>query len=354
MGLDLLDAFKSYTVPLSYIIVFFLVLAVLVVLGVRFYLKNKKLEQEGKIKMSVWRYKNLLTKKHFTLEDIDLIDDICKKYDLKEKGKYLMDREVFNRLSKKYMAEHIVHLSHDEQEVNLRLLSNIREKCHFDKVKTGSSLYSTHELESNLNVTIQCQNEIMQTVVLDNLEPYFVVSMPDDAPVIPDQSAVQVSFWRAKDGHYNINTKILKSLPDPLYVYCLSHKNNIHLDYHRDFLRVNCNINCQFKSVRKSFIYFEDTAEVKKGKGVIINMSGGGLAVRTSKNLSKESYVSISFAITRSFVLKDVKGKVVDIEERGGEQMIYHISFIGLADRLLENIINHVETIHYMRKVETK
>lgn len=351
MGVDIFDAYNNYEVPIWQTLTFIILILMFVFYIVWALMKTAQKEKENKIKFSIKNYKHLLNKKNFSVEEKNLIEEICNKYGLKAKDSFLLDRSVFNSLTSKYLSEVIPTLSKDKRDIVYRFIHNIRKTINFDKPKTGTSLQSTHEIEFHQPVTIHLKKEKYEGELLENIEPYFVVSMPKKQEIIPEKSSVQVSFLRPKDGYYDVKTRVLKSIAEPNYVYCIKHVNNIHLTYHREYLRIDTEIPCRFKSVKKSFIISEDSSKMKKGKGVITNISGGGLSFYSSNQLVKDTYLSISFKINYELMVKNIKALIVYIDNKKEQGYTYHISFVGISDKLQNKINKYVNNVYHLKKI---
>lgn len=146
-----------------------------------------------------------------------------------------------------------------------------------------------------------------------------------------------------KDGVYNFTEPVIGRVAKPFPYFIIKTPKKINRIQRRNYVRILVNLLVDF------FILNEDHTE---GKGVSINLSGGGIKLMLLKPIDIESNLEVSFTLTNGIRCKNIIGEIVreDIEENeNGKRYYYSIEFLEVEDKMRDDIISYLFDIQRER-----
>lgn len=207
----------------------------------------------------------------------------------------------------------------------LELEINSKIEVLFDKTAYKSTIQDINYEEESLLIAIPVTDGVYLTL---------------NAEDVIDQV-----FYDTKGNVFKYKTKVIKRVTDnqiPFYKVTLPY--NVEKIQRRDYVRVNTAESIEYKLDEKMKKYEKD--ETPYGKGLLLDLSGGGMRFIGSKEVSHGSIIKANVKYENETV--EVKGKIVRVEKTKDKKFIYGISFMDISNSAREKIIRLVFTI--MRK----
>ncbi|MFC1504624.1 flagellar brake protein [Spirochaetota bacterium] len=307
---------------------------------------NKKQKKKESLEESMSRYNLLSVKLKFTEEEKAFIDMISVKFGLEAKGVFIIDRSIFNTLIERYINEDMVRMSDLAKSSFYTTISNLRRKLNFHKPDPHSIIRTTKEIDINQKISLHVGQRIYQSQVLENIEEYLIVTPPkynDKHIIVSTGQDIYFYFYRSKDGHYRIKTKVIKLIPEPMYSLGLEHTKKIKLPVKRQYLRAIVSMETTFTVLGSDFFHSSqpNPATVFKNKhGTIVNISGGGAAVITSEDIDIGSYVILDFKLSIR-VISNLQAKLLKKVRLNDTTFKYGMKFIGMHEDIKKFILDY-------------
>jgi c-di-GMP-binding flagellar brake protein YcgR len=162
----------------------------------------------------------------------------------------------------------------------------------------------------------------------------------------------QISFSRPEDGVYEFQTHAMRSVSrDSQYFLLLAHAGEIKRTQSREYYRLPVRTGIEFDkfawNADPEHRYHGGISEPgEKLQGLLINIGGGGVLLRTSGDLRKNDLIAFDIPLPGGDdKLTDVLAKVVEIEQSDSGQHNIHVQFLNLKqsdkDMISKSIQQH-------------
>lgn len=207
----------------------------------------------------------------------------------------------------------------------LELKINSKIDVVFDKVYYKSTIQDINYKEESLLISIPVTDGIYLTLNAEDV--------------------IEQIFYDSNGNVFKYDTKIIKRVTDnQIPFYKVTFPYNIEKVQRRDYVRVNTAETMEYKLDEKIKKYEKD--EKPYEKGVLLDLSGGGMRFKGNKEFSRGNILVAKIKYEDQNI--EVKGKIVRVEKTEDKKYIYGISFMDISNSAREKIIRLVFTI--MRK----
>lgn len=207
----------------------------------------------------------------------------------------------------------------------LELEINSKIEVLFDRTAYKSTIQDINYEEESLLIAIPVIDGVYLTLNADDV--------------------IEQIFYDKKGNVFKYNTKIIKRVSDnKIPFYKVTFPYNIEKVQRRDYVRVNTAESMEYKLEEKIKKYEKD--ETPYEKGLLLDLSGGGMRFKGSKEFPQGSIIKSNVKYENESI--EVRGKIVRIEKTEDKKYIYGISFMDISNSAREKIIRLVFNI--MRK----
>ncbi len=265
----------------------------------------------------------------------------------------------FHRLFGPRMHELVVASEHDKRSREmLDGIFALRKKLFGDIPYHFGNLTSTVQLRIGQKIAIHFEFQgsayNFNSVVLDVDSEAITVANPsgEDGYFLLDRGQrVKVSFSRPEDGHYEFETTTLRAVSlASQYFLLLAHADKIRRMQSRMFYRVASRIEVDIsrfawdKNPQQRY-HSGKTDPGEKMQGLVVNLGGGGVLLRTTGDLRKNDLVTFNLPLTEEVRFDDVLGKVMEVVpgKDEGDFNSVHVQFLNLKGSDKDAIIKIIQ-----------
>ncbi len=299
--------------------------------------------------------------KGLTSAELELVKKLAGKRSKVDLRHVFSSIREFHRLFGPKMHELVAASERDESARGmLDGIFTLRKKLFGDISYHFGSLTSTIQIKIGQRITIRFNyNDSpfdFSSVVLDVDSEAITVANPsrEDGYFMLDKGQqVKVSFNRPEDGYYEFETRTMRAVSrDSQFFLLLAHADKIQRMQSRMYYRCTTRIEVEIsrfawdKNPQQRF-HPGKTDPGEKMMGLLVNLGGGGVLLRTEGKLQKNDLVAFDLPLTEAERLGDVLGKVVEVVpgKPGQEFIDVHVQFLNLKgsdkDKIMRVIQQH-------------
>ena len=197
------------------------------------------------------------------------------------------------------------------------------------------------KLSINGNVQINYDDITYKSVVQDVQDNYFAISIPvaNNDYLTLKQEELNMYYYVEGESYFKLKAEVIGRIKeDNLPMYKLTNPYNILKIQRRNFVRVS--------TVEYVFYRNNSSENERWQKGVIVDLSGGGLRLRAGRDINLDDEILVNLFVNETKV--SVIGKIVRLEEDKDNRNVYGVEFIEIDERKRDKIITKVFNI--MRK----
>lgn len=199
------------------------------------------------------------------------------------------------------------------------------------------------KLEINGNIQILEGEVFYKSNLQDVTESYILIDIPVNNGIyltMNDNDEIEAEHYVDGGSYYKFNCRVLgRTREGKLNLYKLSKPYNISKIQRRNYVRVDM--------VEYAFYKLQnDNGEVWK-KGIILDLSGGGMKIKIEEKLSLRDRVTVNIFIAENEKVQIV-GEVVRVEKSNTGEYICGLKFKEISERTRDKIIQKV--FEQMRK----
>ena len=226
----------------------------------------------------------------------------------------------------------------------------LKNKLGFDDKMINSGKYKIY---TNLNLDYQKK---MEEELLNNMkDEKIVAAMPiSEGHIVPIEpgSRMHAYFYTVK-GIFSCEILVTeRGKEGNIYIMEVECTTELKKFQRRQFYRLPCTIEGYFRKLtdtellrfQHDNIVPEDTQDVDKG--IIVDISGGGLRIMTEKPLEKNNYIYIRFPVEMNIGNRDIEvvGRVILSLESPNRKDCYdnRIQFKGISHELRETVVKYI------------
>ena len=291
--------------------------------------------------------------------DLELVKRLAGKHSKVDLRRVFQSVREFHRLFGPRMHE--LMTASESDKGSRRTLDGIfalRKKLFGDISYHFGNLTSTIQLRIGQKISIrfelQGSSYNYNSVVLDVDSEAITVANPsrkDGYFMLDKGQLVKVSFNRPEDGYYEFETKALRAVSlASQYFLLLAHADKIQRMQSRMYYRVTSRIEVELnrfawdKNPQQRF-HPGQTDPGEKMKGLVVDLGGGGVLLRTTGSLQQNDLVAFDLPLTEETRFDDVLGKVLEVTPGKGEQdfIDVHVQFLNLKGSDKDAIIRIIQ-----------
>ncbi|MGL4774121.1 MAG: flagellar brake protein [Clostridium sp.] len=195
----------------------------------------------------------------------------------------------------------------------------------------------------NNRIEILREDENFKSIVQDVNNEMFSINIPvSNGVYLPLQNGEEVNFFYYVDngGCFKFDGKVIEKLiENNMHLYKISNPYNVKKIQRRSFVRVDTIEQTYYRVIK------EDN-DGKWNKGLVVDLSGGGLRFKIKDEVNLSDIVEINLIINDEKL--PVKGEIVRIDRTEDKEFMCGINFIDLRERERDKIISKV--FQLMRK----
>ena len=230
-------------------------------------------------------------------------------------------------------------------------IHSIRRKLNFAPAGFGEHIHSTRELKPeqkivlepldkrfryNATVTAITEKDIHATLQIDE----------DEIPGLEDGETFTGHFWRAGEGLYSFKTTLesLSFKEKPQFV--LNHAVNFEYTQNREFPRIDVSRRFRFSVLRTDAVKTDKRIVPKEYRGVLKDISGGGLRFTFEGHLNAGDYIAFDFNLQEPPKEPEkiaLIAEVLDIGKEKGGSIVARAEFIATPDESRDMVVAFVE-----------
>lgn len=200
------------------------------------------------------------------------------------------------------------------------------------------------KLEINGNIQILEGEVFYKSNLQDVTESYILIDIPVNNGIyltMNDNDEIEAEHYVDGGSYYKFNCRVLgRTRERKLNLYKLSKPYNISKIQRRNYVRVDM--------VEYAFYKLQnDNGEEVWKKGIILDLSGGGMKIKIEEKLSLRDRVTVNIFIAENEKVQIV-GEVVRVEKSNTGEYICGLKFKEISERTRDKIIQKV--FEQMRK----
>lgn len=310
------------------------------------------------------RFLRVCRKRKLSRQEVEFIQEIAQKYNLKRLLLLVRNIRVFDR----YMAREVSLYRDEESKKKERFkvfVFELRKKLGFANFESMEELTSSRPLQEGTRVKTTIEIANMQKNFEGKIttvdEEGITLSVPDhfmkEEPIRAGQN-VSLVVTHHEDAEYDFKTQVYKVILGPPGFIALEHSRSFTRNQKRKYPRLNVEIPFQYflldRLQEKEFRERRTvtiTPETRMLEGSILNISGGGCFFNSGIEYEPGNLIWMSFYLDESGEeLKDLVGHVerlIDLEDNQ-HRIIMH--FAKIMDKYRDKIIRYV----YAKKTAEK
>ncbi|MCU0608374.1 MAG: PilZ domain-containing protein [Chitinispirillaceae bacterium] len=227
------------------------------------------------------------------------------------------------------------------------VISNLRRKLHYTVVEPTVQIGSTRNLGTGQTVWILgSRNAVAAEGVVTRVEEFFFsvkIPAPDAARLPAFSTTVRMAFTRKTDGIYGIEVPLVSSDPSNMTITC-RHTLKFKRNQLRQDVRVDTDLSISIRCIGSASLKPGAVLDTSSFMVKLIDLSGGGLAFASEKQIAKGDTILIAAASSK-LTLSGVRAKVIAVSpSKTSARIVYHVQFVNIDFEKKEKIIKYVFT----------
>ena len=264
----------------------------------------------------------------------------CRPFDVNE---LFYSLPLFEQAVDAEVAEALAtRVDENELESVEMLLGSVRKKLHYGVVEQGMPITSTRNISTGQPVWILGPRKtiIAEGMVVRLHELSFAIKLSNGSSTGRSMfdSVVRLAFTRRADGIYGVDAPFVSFDPGTGTITCRH-----SLDLKRNQMRTDVRVETDFSiSIRRLSPVKDAEEDVKPFVVRVIDLSGGGFAFITDRELSLNDIVMVSASAAR-LSMEGLQSKIVALSQHyGSSHAMYHGRFLNIEFAKKERIVKYV------------
>lgn len=285
-----------------------------------------------------------------SIEEVDFLKNIIKKYSPKD---------PFRLLASKYTLDDILFKEfesspEEDKETNLKIIHELRRKLKLTLLTRSLKFNNTRELETGSILNIALLTDKKKTViyadVIEVTEDYFRAKLEKrtNSNYLKEylDKEIVINFWLTSYAGFSFNS-VLINLKDSIMTF--THTDKFNKFQRRHYFRIDVQLKGKYyplSSLEKED--FENTNEFSPKSGSIlrttriINISGGGIAITTTEKLEKSQLIWIKITLSDNEYIQNIIGRIVRGKSVKKSRYKYVVIFEKIKESEREIIIKYI------------
>jgi len=243
-------------------------------------------------------------------------------------------------------------MSEDEKNTRIERLFLLRNKMDGIATSRRQPITSTNQIRKNQPVELIFERiGSYRTVVIETTERFFAASMPPDALDVQDYTwegkKVRVKLYVPNDAEYTFDSKVLDQTvgQDGIGHITIEHTKRIARTQKRIFRRNNVQIAVSLYTLKITGGGGARKVTVANNipmNGTIVNLSAGGLSVKSTGSLKENMLIKLDFSL--DFENTEVAiGRILAITTiPESAERFFHVRFERISRKTRNNIFEYI------------
>mgnify|MGYP003105869290 CR=1 FL=1 len=204
------------------------------------------------------------------------------------------------------------------------------------------------DLKVNSRIEVVVDEKIYKALIIDIEDDNIKINIPvrnDEYLMLYKDDTIEINSYLDDGKCFNYYCDVIsKGKDNNVIYYKLTLPYDVRRIQRRNFFRVNLLEEVTYKNITNKTE--KEIEELPYKSGIIIDISGGGLKVKTKEKLEDNDVIAIKIAL-RGIEVK-LKGEIVRIEESIDNKFLHGIKFLDITESESDTIIKELFAI--MRK----
>lgn len=204
------------------------------------------------------------------------------------------------------------------------------------------------DLKVNSRIEVVVDEKIYKALIIDIEDDNIKINIPvlnDEYLMLYRNDTIEINSYLEDGKCFNYYCDVIsKGKDNNVIYYKLTLPYDVRRIQRRNFFRVNLLEEVTYKNITNKTE--KEIEELPYKSGIMIDISGGGLKVKTKEKLEDNDVIVIKITLTGIEV--KLKGQIVRMEESIDNKFLYGIKFLDITESESDTIIKELFAI--MRK----
>lgn len=204
------------------------------------------------------------------------------------------------------------------------------------------------DLKVNSRIEVVVDEKIYKALIIDIEDDNIKINIPvrnDEYLMLYKDDTIEINSYLDDGKCFNYYCDVIsKGKDNNVIYYKLTLPYDVRRIQRRNFFRVNLLEEVTYKNITNKTE--KEIEELPYKSGIMIDISGGGLKVKTKEKLEDNDVIVIKITLTGIEV--KLKGQIVRMEESIDNKFLYGIKFLDISESESDTIIKELFAI--MRK----
>ena len=204
------------------------------------------------------------------------------------------------------------------------------------------------DLKVNSRIEVVVDEKIYKALIIDIEDDNIKINIPvrnDEYLMLYKDDTIEINSYLDDGKCFNYYCDVIsKGKDNNVIYYKLTLPYDVRRIQRRNFFRVNLLEEVTYKNITNKTE--KEIEELPYKSGIIIDISGGGLKVKTKEKLEDNDVIVIKITLTGIEV--KLKGQIIRMEEPIDNKFLYGIKFLDITESDSDTIIKELFAI--MRK----
>lgn len=201
-----------------------------------------------------------------------------------------------------------------------------------------------HNFKLKVNDRIEVINDEKpyKALIIDIQDDFLQINVPvydGDYLMLHSKEKIEINSYLEDGGCFNFNTEVIsRGKEGNIIYYRLSKPFNIQKIQRRNFFRVSLTDDINFKKI--TLVKEEDFDNIPYKRGLMVDLSAGGLKLKTGENIKKDDLLLVKMKINE--VELELKCDIVRIENTADREVLCGLRFMEILSAQSELIVREL------------
>ena len=201
-----------------------------------------------------------------------------------------------------------------------------------------------HNFKLKVNDRIEVINDEKpyKALILDIQDDFLQINVPvydGDYLMLHSKEKIEINSYLEDGGCFNFNAEVIsRGKEGNIIYYRLSKPFNIKKIQRRNFFRVALTNDINFKKI--TLAKEEDFDNIPYKRGLMVDLSAGGLKLKTGENIKKDDLLLVKMKINE--VELELKCDIVRIENTADREVLCGLRFMEISSAQSELIVREL------------
>lgn len=201
-----------------------------------------------------------------------------------------------------------------------------------------------HNFKLKVNDRIEVINDEKpyKALIIDVQDDFLQINVPvydGDYLMLHSKEKIEINSYLEDGGCFNFNAEVIsRGKEGNIIYYRLSKPFNIQKIQRRNFFRVALTNDINFKKI--TLAKEEDFDNIPYKRGLMVDLSAGGLKLKTGENIKKDDLLLVKMKINE--VELELKCDIVRIENTADREVLCGLRFMEISSAQSELIVREL------------